>query len=273
VCEIEDLLELMARLRDRDTGCPWDKAQTYESIVPHTIEEAYEVADAITRGDRAELKDELGDLLFQIVFYSQLAREEGAFTFADVAKSITEKMTRRHPHVFGDTVYSDVAEQSRAWERLKEAERDIGRTSVLGGIPLALPAMTRALKLQRKAARVGFDWGNALGVLPKIEEELEEVRAEILAGADRERLQQEVGDLLFACVNLARHLNIDPEAATRGTNAKFERRFRLIEAWLAEAGSNPERASLAEMDALWERAKSEDGNELQIRDNQQTDTL
>jgi MazG family protein len=256
VREIEDLVELMARLRHPDFGCAWDRAQTYDTIVPHTIEEAYEVADAIARGDRLALKDELGDLLFQVVFYTQLAREEGLFTLADVASAIIDKMTRRHPHVFGDVEFTGPDEQSRAWERIKQAERGADAGGVLDGVSLALPAMTRALKLQRRAARVGFDWHDAESVLHKIEEELEEVRVELARGECSERCQEEVGDLLFACVNLARHVGVDPEAAVRATNAKFESRFRCIEARLAETGRTPEQASLAEMDALWEQAKT-----------------
>lgn len=254
--EIEDLVELMARLRHPDSGCPWDREQTYDTIVPHTIEEAYEVADAIARGDRLALKDELGDLLFQVVFYTQLAREENLFTLADVARAIIEKMTRRHPHVFGDAEFTGPEEQSRDWERIKQAERGTDAGGVLDGVALALPAMTRALKLQRRAARVGFDWKDAESVLHKIEEELEEVRLELARGECMERCQEEVGDLLFACVNLARHVGIDPEAAVRATNAKFERRFRCIETGLAETGRTPDEASLAEMDALWEQAKT-----------------
>lgn len=255
---MERLLDLMARLRDPESGCPWDREQTWETIVPHTLEEAYEVADAIARGDREELKNELGDLLFQVAFYSQLAQEEGTFTFADVVAGITEKMIRRHPHVFGDAEYRTAAEQSAAWEHIKTAERGGRRDSVLDGVPLPLPALTRALKLQRKAARVGFDWPEAPPVVDKIQEELEEIRVELAAGSDAARLREEVGDILFACVNLARHLKIDPEGALRGANRKFETRFRRIESWLAETGRRPEQASLAEMDALWERAKAEE---------------
>lgn len=257
--EIERLLQVMDRLRDSESGCPWDRAQTYASIVPHTIEEAYEVADAIARGDRAELKDELGDLLFQVVFYAQLAKEEGAFTFADVATAITEKMIYRHPHVFGDAEYASIAEQSAAWERLKAAERSTVLQGVLNGIPLALPALTRAVKLQRKAARVGFDWSELAPVIAKIEEELEEIRRELKAKTRSERVAEEIGDLLFACVNLARHVNVDPETALRAANAKFEGRFQRIEAWLAETGRTPEQSTLEEMDALWERAKAAEG--------------
>ena len=245
----------MARLRDPEHGCPWDRAQTYATIVPHTIEEAYEVADAIARADWAELRDELGDLLFQVVFYAQIAREEGRFDFAAVARGIVEKMTRRHPHVFGEEAYADAAEQTAAWERIKAAETAERTAGTLDGIPLALPALTRAVKLQKKAAKVGFDWGAVEPVLAKIEEEIAEIRHEIASAAPPERLADELGDVLFAVANLARHLQIDPEAALRGTNAKFERRFRRIEQWLAEDGRTPAESTLAEMDALWERAK------------------
>ena len=252
---VDALLAVMARLRDPDNGCPWDREQTYSTIVPHTIEEAYEVADAIAREDWPELQAELGDLLFQVVFYAQIAREEGRFDFNDVARGVVEKMTRRHPHVFADERYATAAEQTAAWERIKAAEKPAQPAGVLNGIPLALPALTRAIKLQNKAARVGFDWGAVEPVLAKIEEEIAEIRHEIASAAPSERLADELGDVLFACANLARHLQIDPEAAVRGTNAKFERRFRRIEAWLAEEGRTPVESTLAEMDALWDRAK------------------
>jgi MazG family protein len=248
----------MARLRDPERGCPWDREQTYATIVPHTIEEAYEVADAITREDWAELRSELGDLLFQVVFQAQIAREEGHFDFAEVVGGIVEKMTRRHPHVFGDESCADAAEQTAAWERIKASEKGEQFAGVLDGIPLALPALTRAVKLQKKAARVGFDWGAVGPVLAKIEEEITEVRHEIAGAAPPERLADELGDVLFAVANLARHLKLDPESALRGTNAKFERRFRRIEAWLADDGRTPADSTLAEMDALWERAKGEE---------------
>ncbi|MFO1372452.1 MAG: nucleoside triphosphate pyrophosphohydrolase [Candidatus Competibacteraceae bacterium] len=258
---MDALLALMARLRDPENGCPWDREQTYATIVPHTIEEAYEVADAIAREDWAEFQSELGDLLFQVVFYAQIAREEGRFDFADVARGIVEKMTRRHPHVFGDEQYADAAEQTAAWEQIKAAEaaEKSGQSAgVLDGIPLALPALSRAVKLQRKAAKVGFDWGAVEPVLAKIQEEIAEIRHEITSDAPAERLADELGDVLFAVANLARHLKLDPEAALRGTNAKFERRFWRIEHWLAEEGRTPADSTLAEMDALWERAKLEE---------------
>jgi MazG family protein len=256
--EMTELLELMARLRDPDNGCPWDREQTYATIVPHTIEEAYEVADAIARADWTEFQSELGDLLFQVVFYAQIAREEGRFDFADVARGIVEKMTRRHPHVFGDARYANAAEQTAAWEQLKADEKTERPASVLAGVPLALPALTRAVKLQKKASKVGFDWGAVEPILAKIQEEIAEIRHEIAVQASAERLADELGDVLFAVANLARHLQLDPEAALRGTNAKFERRFRRIEAWLAETGRVPSESTLAEMDALWDRAKAEE---------------
>ncbi len=256
--EMQALLELMARLRDPENGCPWDREQTYATIVPHTIEEAYEVADAIAREDWEELRSELGDLLFQVVFYAQIAREEGRFDFAAVARGIVEKMTRRHPHVFGDESCANAAEQTAAWERIKASEKTRQPAGVLDGIPLALPALTRAIKLQKKASKVGFDWGALEPILAKIEEEIGEIRHEIAIEAPAERLTDELGDVLFAVANLARHLKLDPEAALRGTNAKFERRFRRIEAWLAQDRRTPAESTLAEMDALWERVKREE---------------
>ncbi len=256
--ELDQLLQLMVRLRDPETGCPWDRQQTCATLVPHTIEEAYEVADAIAREDWAELRAELGDLLFQVVFYARIAEEEGRFNFADVAGGIVEKMTRRHPHVFGNAYYADAATQTAAWERIKAAEKaDKGEspTRVLNGVPRTLPALTRAVKLQKKAAQVGFDWGTVEPVLAKIAEEIGEIRHEIAMQAPPERLSDELGDVLFSVANLARYLHLDPETALRGTNAKFERRFRQIEGWLAERGYTPAQSTLAEMDALWEQAK------------------
>ena len=256
--ELDQLLQLMVRLRDPESGCPWDQQQTCATIVPHTIEEAYEVADAVAREDWAELRSELGDLLFQVVFYARIAEEEGRFNFADVTSGIVEKMTRRHPHVFGNARYADAAAQTTAWEQIKaaeKAEKGESSTGVLDGIPLALPGLTRAVKLQKKAAHVGFDWGAVEPVLAKIEEEIGEIRHEIAMQAPPERLSDELGDVLFAVANLARHLHLDPEMALRGTNAKFERRFRQIEGWLAKQGYTPAQSSLAEMDALWDQAK------------------
>ena len=256
--ELERLLKIMAQLRDPERGCSWDREQSYATIVPHTIEEAYEVADAIAREDWVELRDELGDLLFQVVFYAQIAREEGRFDFNDIAQSIADKMTRRHPHVFSDVRYANVTEQNAAWEQIKASEKSQQPTGTLDGIPLALPALTRAVKLQKKAAKVGFDWGTVEPVLAKITEEIGEIRDEIATGAAPERLADELGDVLFAVANLARHLHLDPEAALRGTNTKFERRFRYIENSLAEMDRTPMESTLEEMDKLWECAKLEE---------------
>ena len=263
--DIERLLEIMATLRDPERGCPWDREQSFATIVPYTIEEAYEVADAIERGDMDELRDELGDLLFQVVFYAQLATEAGHFDFKAVVESIVDKLTRRHPHVFGDARVSSAAQQSEEWERHKAAERaakaDNGVPSVLDGVSVALPALSRAVKLQRRAARVGFDWRELSEVLDKVAEELEEVHVEVAADAGRERLSHEIGDLLLASSNLARFAEIDPEAALREANGRFERRFRRIEEWLAVQGRGPEQSSLEEMERLWSRAKEEELSE------------
>ena len=251
--DIDRLLAVMARLRDPERGCPWDLEQTFETIAPHTVEEAYEVLDAVRRGDMAALVDELGDLLFQIVFYARLGREAGVFDFADVARTVSDKMVRRHPHVFGDEPTPDAAARTRRWEAIKAAERAARND---GG---ALPALSRALKLQRRAARVGFDWRAVEPVLGKLHEELAELEAELdRPDAPPARVADEIGDLLFSCVNLARHVGADPEAALREANDKFERRFRRVEALLAAAGRTPEQASPDEMDRLWERAKSEE---------------
>jgi nucleoside triphosphate diphosphatase len=259
---IERLLDIMARLRDPERGCPWDREQTFATIAPFTIEEAYEVADAIARGDKQELRDELGDLLFQVVFYARMAEEAGDFDFAAVVEAIVAKLTRRHPHVFGDARIVNAQHQSEEWERHKAAERaarsEGAPPSVFDGVTSALPALSRAVKLQRRAARVGFDWRRLEEVADKVEEELQEVRAEIAADAGRERLTHEIGDLLLACSNLARFAAIDPESALREANGRFERRFRRIEAWLAEQGKRPEQSSLEEMERLWRRAKEEE---------------
>ncbi len=256
---IDRLLSIMARLRDPDGGCPWDIEQTFATIAPHTIEEAYEVAEAIERGDLAHLKDELGDLLFQVVFYAQMAREQGLYDFDDIAEGISEKMERRHPHVFGDVTIKTADQQVAAWEATKareRAEKAVGRPAgTLEGVSLALPALTRALKLQNRAGRVGFDWPDALQVLDKIEEEIGEVRHEITEDQPLDRIEDEIGDLLFACANLARKLDIDPEGALRRANRKFERRFAHIEARLAEQGTTPDQSSLEVMEALWQDAK------------------
>ena len=253
---IETLLAIMAKLRDPSGGCPWDREQDFASIAPYTIEEAYEVADAIQRGDMPALKDELGDLLLQVVYHSQMADEIDAFRFGDVVYAITDKMVRRHPHVFGDAEVESAAAQTGAWEAQKHRERaKAGRASALDGVALALPGLTRAQKLQARAARVGFDWPAFEPTADKVREELAELSAAVAANERQERLHEEVGDLLFALVNVARKLEVDPEAALRDANAKFERRFHSIETALAERGKTPDQSSLEEMDALWDRAK------------------
>ncbi|MBT0956509.1 nucleoside triphosphate pyrophosphohydrolase [Alphaproteobacteria bacterium KMM 3653] len=251
------LLEIMRRLRDPKGGCPWDIEQTYETIAPYTIEEAYEVADAVTRGAWEELKGELGDLLLQVVYFAQMAQEDGHFDFADIARAISDKMVARHPHVFGDESRDKSAHQQTIdWEVQKQAERDAkGEDRVLDGVALGLPALTRALKLQKRAARVGFDWNDPKAVLAKIVEESQEL-AEAAENADPDAIEDEMGDLLFVTANLARHLGVDPEAALRRTNEKFIRRFNSIEDDLKAQGSTPAKASLAEMDRLWDAAKA-----------------
>lgn len=252
--ELERLLDIMVRLRAPD-GCPWDRVQDFASIAPYTVEEGYEVAEAIGRGDRGALKDELGDLLFQVVYHSRMAEEEGRFGFADVVKTIKDKMIRRHPHVFGEEAARDAATQTEAWEVQKAAERAArSETGTLAGVAVNLPALTRAAKLTRRAARVGFDWPDAASVLDKLEEEAGELRAE-LPQADPARLADEVGDLLFVLANLARKLDLDPETCLRGANAKFERRFGSVETGLAAEGRGPADASLEEMETLWQAAK------------------
>ena len=257
---MEELLEIMARLRDRESGCPWDREQTFASIAPYTIEEAYEVADAINRDDMEDLQDELGDLLFQVVFYSQMAREAGYFDFQDVVESISTKMLRRHPHVFGGAPAGDSEELGREWERHKAEERRAkyqdDTRSLMDGVARALPALARAGKLQKRAAKVGFDWPHISGVIEKVHEELGEVLQEMEADSRSERTQEEIGDLLFACANLARHVGVDAESVLRESNEKFERRFRTLEAMLSAQGTNAAEASLEEMDALWERIKT-----------------
>lgn len=253
---IDRLLDLMATLRDPQRGCPWDREQTFATIAPYTVEEAYEVADAIDHGDMAALKDELGDLLFQVVFHSRMAAEAGHFDFDAVAQAITDKMIRRHPHVFADAAERDAHTQTQAWEATKAEERAArGHVSVLDGVARSLPPMTRALKLQNRAARVGFDWAEARDVLAKIDEEANEIKHEIDSGALPERLEDEIGDLLFVCVNLARKLAVDPERALARANAKFTRRFNHIESKLNERGQSPADVGLAEMEELWLDAK------------------
>jgi MazG family protein len=256
---IDRLLSIMARLRDPVSGCPWDREQSFTTIAPYTIEEAYEVADAIGRGDMTALKRELGDLLFQVVFHARMAEERGEFGFTDVAAAIADKMERRHPHVFGDGHVASAAAQTVAWEEHKTAERaEAGVAGALDGVALALPALMRAHKLQSRAARVGFDWGALAPVVAKIREEIDEIEDAVGGGAGPERLEDEVGDLLFAVTNLARHLGLDAEAALRRANAKFERRFRGVERRLAERGKTPGQSDLAEMDALWDAVKFEE---------------
>lgn len=281
-----ELLAIMARLRDPDRGCPWDIQQDFASIAPYTIEEAYEVADAIERRDFDALRDELGDLLFQVIFHARMAEEAGHFDFAGVVEAIADKFTRRHPHVFGEkgsesfstersgnkpgssaaenmtlTPFRDAGEQARAWETIKTAER-VGKnendTSALAGIARGLPEWRRALKLQQRAASVGFDWPGPQPVLDKLAEEIEEVRAEFAGACDHDRIEDEIGDVLFVIANLARHAKIDPAHALRRANAKFERRFRRMETLAAEAGETLDGKSLAEQDALWDRAKAEE---------------
>jgi ATP diphosphatase len=263
--DIARLIEIMTALRTPGTGCPWDLDQRFETIAPYTLEEAYEVADAIARGDLADLREELGDLLLQVVFHARMAQEQGAFDFGDVVEAITAKLLRRHPHVFGEAKGATPDEVRGLWEEIKAGEKaeraDNGRkqetVGALAGVPVGLPALTRALKLQAKAGRVGFDWNDPMAVLAKIREECNEIEAEIAEG-ERAKAAAEVGDLLFAVVNLARHLEADPEGVLRAANVKFERRFAAIERALAERGKTPRDATLAEMDALWDEAKAEE---------------
>lgn len=263
--DIGRLLDIMAALRAPVGGCPWDLAQNFSTVAPYTIEEAYEVADAIERGDLADLKEELGDLLLQVVFHARMAEEGGAFDFGDVVLAITEKLIRRHPHVFGDETSPSPDAVKELWERIKAEERQekaeraalAGGTvesGALAGVPATLPALTRALKLQAKAGKVGFDWNDPRAVLRKIREEADEIEAELDSAP--QAAAAEVGDLLFAAVNLVRHLDADPEAVLRRTNRKFERRFAAIERALAARGKTPAGATLAEMDALWNEAKA-----------------
>lgn len=261
--DIGRLLEIMAALRTPGTGCPWDLQQNFSTIAPYTLEEAYEVADAIERGDMADLRDELGDLLLQVVFHARMAEEQGAFDFGGVVDAITAKLVRRHPHVFGDLRGATAEDVKGLWDRIKAEEkaertaRDArpADTGALAGVPVAMTALTRALKLQDKAGKVGFDWNDPMAVLAKIREECDEIEDEIVAG-DREQAAAEVGDLLFAVVNLARHLDADPETTLRGANGKFVRRFGSVEKALAAQGKRPQDATLAEMDVLWDEAKA-----------------
>src|SRR5262245_2103329 len=260
---ISRLLEIMAALRTPGSGCPWDLEQNFATIAPYTLEEAYEVADAIAQADLDDLREELGDLLLQVVFHARMAQEQGAFEFGDVVQAITEKLIRRHPHVFGDARGLTQQAVEQLWDRSKTEEKarkrpgraTEGRAGALAGVPAVLPALTRALKLQQKAGKVGFDWNDPMAVLAKIREEADEIEAAIRAG-ERKDAAAEVGDLLFAVVNLARHLDADPEAVLRATNQKFESRFGSIERALAGRGKSPSEATLAEMDALWDEAKA-----------------
>ncbi len=262
---LDDLLALMARLRDPQHGCPWDLKQNFESIVPHTLEEAYEVADAIAQKDWSHVEDELGDLLFQVIFYSQLGKEQSLFTFESVVSNVVEKLIRRHPHVFPDgnlatppgAVTLNEAEINQAWEKIKQQERsDKKHQGVLADIPQSLPALSRAQKLQKRAAQVGFDWNDPLLVLDKIEEEIAELR-EAIASGNQDAVKDEMGDLLFAQVNLARHLGVSAESAVRSTNQKFERRFNYIEQHVTASEKAWQEYSLDELDQWWDEAKSQ----------------
>jgi nucleoside triphosphate diphosphatase len=261
---LDRLVAIMARLRDPVSGCEWDRQQNFGTIAPYTIEEAYEVADAIARGDLDDLRDELGDLLLQVVFHARIAEERGAFDFGGVVEAITTKLIRRHPHVFGDARDLAPAEVKRLWDEIKAAEKreraarrgsSEHAASILDGVPAAMPSLTRADKLTRKAAKVGFEWPDLDGVTAKVEEELAEVR-EAAASGERREIAAEIGDLLFTVANLARHLEVDPEAALAAANRKFERRFKAVEQALAADGRSPEQSDLAEMDRLWDEAKA-----------------
>ena len=275
--DISRLIEIMAALRDPDTDCPWDREQTFATIAPYTIEEAYEVADAIARGDLPHLKDELGDLLLQVVYHARMAEEQSAFAFGDVVEAVTSKMIRRHPHVFGSEAERAAGVAPGFWDHAKAAEKqDKPASGILDDVPVTLPALTRAIKLQNKAAKVGFDWPSLAPVFAKLNEEIAELQAAIAhngvrpAGSDTgdtahqgvrptgsdTDIEEEFGDLLFVVANVARHLKLDPEAALRAANDKFTRRFRYIEAQLVQRGSSPDQSDLAEMDALWDEAKA-----------------
>ncbi len=262
--DISRLIEIMAALRDPDTGCLWDQKQTFETIAPYTIEEAYEVADAISRGDLPHLKDELGDLLLQVVYHSRMAEEQDAFAFGDVVQAVTSKMIRRHPHVFGTEEERKAGAEPGFWDKVKAAEKNVAASGgLLDDVPVTLPALTRAIKLQNKAAKVGFDWPSLEPVFDKLDEEIGELRAEIdrsggRTAGDDPAMAEELGDLLFVVANVARHLKIDPETALRAANEKFVRRFRYIEDSLAKRGSAPAQSDLNEMDALWNEAKARD---------------
>ena len=259
---IGELLAIMARLRDPERGCPWDVQQDFSSIAPYTIEEAYEVADAIDRGDFDDLKDELGDLLLQVVFHARMAEEAGYFQFREVVTSVCNKMMRRHPHVFAGVSVTDVEQQSALWEAQKKREREArsGHTdnSALAGIARGLPEWQRAIKLQKRAATVGFDWPGIEPVLDKLHEEIDEVRAEFVKGVGHDALEDEIGDVLFVCANIARHGKVDFGAALRRANGKFERRFRRMEAMASEEGIELSSLSLEQQDKYWNRVKAEE---------------
>jgi ATP diphosphatase len=255
---IDRLLAVMARLRDPERGCPWDVEQTFATIAPYTVEEAYEVADAIERGDLVHLKEELGDLMFQVVFHSRIAQELGAFDFDQVVAAVADKLIRRHPHVFADAGFRTAEEQTLAWEEIKAEERAAKAAGgVLDDVPAGLPGMTRAVKLTKRAARVGFDWPSTREVFDKLREELAELEVEIEAG-DAAKTREELGDFLFVVANLARKLDVEPEDALRAANAKFVRRFHHIEARLAETGRTPGESTLEEMDGFWDEARAAD---------------
>ena len=260
MASMDELLALMARLRDPQHGCPWDLQQDFHSIAPYTIEEAYEVADAIAREDRAELRDELGDLLFQVVFHAQMAKEEGSFGFADVVDALHDKLVRRHPHIFGDGTAHGADAVLQNWEAIKQQERAASDPdpSALAGIAAGLPEWMRAQKLQKRAARTGYDWPDTAPVLEKLHEEIAEVQAELAQGADPQRLEDEIGDVLFVCVNLARHAKVDPGAALRRANAKFERRFRAMETLARANGQRFDELALHEQEILWQQVKAQE---------------
>ena len=260
MAEIGELLEIMAMLRDPEHGCPWDRQQTLGSLLSHTLEEAYELVDAVSAGDDESICDELGDLLFQVVFYSRIAEEQGRFGFTDVVAAIVDKLVRRHPHVFADEQIHDAEEQAQAWEQHKQRERQMrGETdrspSVLDGVTMGLPALTRAVKLQRRAARVGFDWPDMSAVLDKVQEELDEVRQEIANGAPAGPMLHEIGDLLLAASNLARYAGVDPEIAVHAANRRFDRRFRYVEELCRLQGVAPDHCTLEELENFWQLAK------------------
>ena len=269
MANIDALLEVMSRLRDPQTGCPWDREQSFKTILPYTLEEVYEVVDAIETQDMPALREELGDLLFQVVFYAQMAKEAGEFDFAAVTDGIVDKLVRRHPHAFEDAEIASAEAQTQAWEQHKEKERaakavaENRAASVLDNIPMALPAITRAGKLQRRAARAGFDWDDMHQVLDKIDEEVGEIRQAMAEGADKAAMEHEIGDLIFACVNLARHNDIDADAAVRGVNQRFEWRFRRVEALAGAQNQVLADLSLKQMDDYWEQAKREEQQQQQ----------